>query len=223
MSSHSNSHKIITLQNLALFLFVGSATGFLVMITEPFSLIALGAGLALLTAVMQDRLNGLLALAALSFINTSYIPVLFEISTISVRLHDVIIGILIGALLIEILITGRLRIPHELKDVFIPVMLFMLYGGLTLINVAISFPEHLAASTTSFLRLLQYVCLVPLVSMVLRDERQLTRFLKVFVILGIVSVGIAVVQRMAGTSLLTYQLSMGVLAGKKRAGALLGS
>jgi O-antigen ligase len=59
--------------------------------------------------------------------------------------------------------------------------------------------------------------------MVLRDERQLTRFLKVFVILGIVSVGIAVVQRMAGTSLLTYQLSMGVLAGKKRAGALLGS
>src|SRR5215813_10681343 len=95
----------------------------------------------------------------------------------------------------------------------IPVLVFITYVGLTLLNIYESFPEYLAASAASFLRLAQYVLLTPLMCLALENEREVTQFIKIFALLGLTSIAIGLVQSFSGPGLLSQDLRVDALLG----------
>src|SRR5204862_7063403 len=121
------------------------------------------------------------------------IPVLYDISGFSLRVHDIILCIMVVMLLTEARMNGKLRMPRELRHIFIPVLVFVAYIGFTLLNIYISLPEFFPVSAASLLRLAQYIFLIPLTCLMLKKEQDLADFVKSFVFICSSSIAIALV------------------------------
>jgi O-antigen ligase len=166
----------------------------------------------------KNRIFFLILFLSTSFINTSLLPIFFEISEISLRIHDVIFAFIVLGLLLEISILGRYCWPNELNSIFIPILILLAYIGLTLLNVFYSFPKHFLLSVASFLRLGQYAFFVPLACLVLRTERDMKSFVGCFLILSLASVAIGLIQSLSGPGLLSEQSRVGALLGTNTLG-----
>src|SRR5262245_17683849 len=115
----------------------------------PLLLVETGIAGLLIVLILIRKLYVLILLTAVSLINTSFIPVLYNLSEFSLRPHDLILGIMGVTLLTGAGMTGKLRIPRALKHIFVPVVVFVSYAGLTLLNIYASFPEYLPACAAS--------------------------------------------------------------------------
>jgi hypothetical protein len=189
---------------------------------EPLFVVGLGVALLLAGLVFKNPLYGLILLTAVSFVNTSSVSVLYEISELSLRVQDLLFALLAGALLVKGGITGSLSIPIELTRVFLAALVFISCIALSLLNVYGAFPDHFGYSAASFLRLGQYAFLIPLACMALKGEREVKRFVIIFVVFTLASVAVALVQGMSGSGLFSERLRVGALVGKNSLGLVSG-
>jgi O-antigen ligase len=191
----------------------GSVLGYASIVYPPSFLAALGIGALVTVAVFRNRLYGLLVLAAMAFVNTSAMPVLYEISEFSLRPHDVAFVILGTALLAQAAITGRVTFSRELVRIWVPVLGFAGYVGVSVLMVGLAFPGDFAGSAASFARLAQYALLVPAACWVLRGRTAVARFVGWFAVVVLASVAIGLAQAAPGAEFLSERGRVGALLG----------
>lgn len=191
----------------------------LTLIEDPYLLASLAVAVSIVLLILVDRLNALLMLLVLAFINTGLLPVLFEIGEFSVRVHDVVLGALVGMLIVESGVRGTSpTLGPGLRRVVVPLATLMAYVGLTLGLVYVAFPHRGMAATASFLRLLQSACLVPLVYFALRNGREIRRFVRAFALLGVLSVALSLVEVVSGPGIFHERLRVRWLLGPNELG-----
>lgn len=88
----------------------------------------------------------------ISFLNP-VLPPLVEIGDLSFRFSDILIMILFLGTFARAAFKPDYRISNEFKDIFFPIMLFLLYVGATLLKVYFTVPHLISFSATSFFRL----------------------------------------------------------------------
>ncbi|MHC4215353.1 MAG: hypothetical protein ACYSWP_18480, partial [Planctomycetota bacterium] len=143
---HTGHRFRLAVWNAAALAFLCSATVYLSLKWEPLFVVGLGVALLLAGLVFKNPLYGLILLTAVSFVNTSSVSVLYEISELSLRVQDLLFALLAGALLVKGGITGSLSIPIELTRVFLAALVFISCIALSLLNVYGAFPDHFGYS-----------------------------------------------------------------------------
>jgi O-antigen ligase len=160
---------------------------------------------------------GAVAVVGFAFVNPSLLPPLLEIGELSLRYFDVAFGSLICMIFARMAIRRRITISTEFRQLFAPVLLFLLYIGISLVVVRLSTPEFFAASVAAYIRLILTASFAVVLHLALKDSWDMHFFHKTLIIFAAAAVGI-------GAWLARTSFGPGdteVLAG--RAGGILGT
>lgn len=159
---------------------------------------------------------GVVAVVGFAFVNPSRLPSLMELGPLSVRYVDVIFGILICTVAARMAIRRGIAVSTEFLRLFAPVLLFLLYIGISLLMVPISAPDFFAASVAAYMRLVLTGSFALVFHMALRDQWDMRFFNKALIAFVVATI-------VVGTFLVLAGIERGetkVLAG--RSGGLLG-
>ena len=113
---------------------------------------------------------GAAAVIGFGFVNPSLLPPLIEVGPLSLRSVDGVFCLFIGMVLARSVISRRAAILIEVRELFAPLMLFLLYIGLSLVFVRISAPDFIGASVASYMRLMLTAAFVPALCVTVRDK-----------------------------------------------------
>lgn len=141
---------------------------------------------------------GAAAFIGFGFVNPSSLPPLVEVGELSLRFVDGVFCLFIGMVLARSVIGRRAAILTELRELFAPLLLFLLYIGLSLVVVRVSAPNFLGASLASYLRLLVTASFAPVLCVTLRDKWDVQFFNKTLVFSSIATVAVGALLVWAG-------------------------
>ena len=133
---------------------------------------------------------GAAAFIGFGFINPSSLPTLMEIGPLSLRYIDGVFCLFIGMVLARSVIGRRAPILTEVRELFTPLLLFLLYIGVSVMLVPISAPDFLGASMASYMRLLLTASFVPVLCVTLRDQWDIQFFNKAVILLSMATVAV---------------------------------
>ena len=138
---------------------------------------------------------GAAAFIGFGFVNPSSLSPLIEVGPLSLRYIDGVFCLFIGMVLARSVIGRRAAIVTEVRELFTPLLLFLLYIGLSVVLVRISAPDFIGASMASYMRLLLTAAFVPVLCVALRDEWDIQFFNKSLILFSMatVTVGAALV------------------------------
>jgi O-Antigen ligase len=133
---------------------------------------------------------GAIAIIGFAFVSPSFLPPLIEFGELSLRYVDGMFALLICIVLARIAVRQRISISTEFRELFGPLLLFILYIGISLVVVRVRNPELFAASLASYLRLIITVSFAPVLHFVLRDRWDMYIFHKGLIIFSMTSVAV---------------------------------
>jgi O-antigen ligase len=138
---------------------------------------------------------GAAAFIGFGFVSPSLLPPLIEVGQLTLRYIDGVLCLFICMVLARSVIGRRTAILTELRDLFAPLLVFLLYIGLSVVVVRISAPKFIGASVASYMRLLLTASFVPVLFVTLRDKWDAQFFHKslIFFSMTTVAVGSALV------------------------------
>jgi O-antigen ligase len=136
---------------------------------------------------------GAVAFIGFGFINPSSLPTVTEVGPLSLRYVDGVFCLFIAMVLARGVIGRRTAILGDVRQLFTPLLLFLLYIGLSLILVRISAPGFVGASIASYLRLLLTASLVPVLCITLRDDWDIQFFNKTVILFSLATVAVGAV------------------------------
>jgi O-antigen ligase len=131
---------------------------------------------------------GAVAVVGFAFVNPSRLPPLIELGQLSVRHVDVVFGLLICVVLARMAIRDAIAISTEFLQLFAPLLLFLLYVGISLTIVPSSAPDFFNASVAAYMRLVLTVSLAPILYLVLRDRRDMHFFHKAVIMFAVATI-----------------------------------
>ena len=162
---------------LLLFSLLGIAIGFFTPIAVEHAMngsnLLLGLttfALPVLLLIVSRPVFGALAIVGFAFVSPSFLPPLIEFGELSLRYVDGVLAFLICIVLARIALRHRISISTEFRELFGPLLLFLLYIGISLVVVRVRNPELFAASLASYLRLIITVSFAPVLHFALRDR-----------------------------------------------------
>lgn len=138
---------------------------------------------------------GAAAVIGFGFVNPNLLPPLIEVGELSLRYVDGVFCLFICMVLARSVIGRRTAILTEVRELFAPLLLFLLYIGLSLVVVRISAPNSIGASVASYMRLLLTASFALVLCVTLRDRWDTQFFHKslIFFSMATVAVGSALV------------------------------
>jgi O-antigen ligase len=89
-----------------------------------------------------------------AFVNPGLLPPAMELGELSIRYVDVAFGVLIFVVWVRMGLQRRMKAAVEFRELFAPLLPFLLYIGLSLAVVHITVPYFYKASLASYLRLI---------------------------------------------------------------------
>ncbi len=134
---------------------------------------------------------GAAAFIVFGFVNPSDLPPLMEVGAFTLRYVDGVFCLFICMVLARSVIGRRAAILTEVRELFAPLLLFLLYIGLSLVFVRISAPAFFTASMASYMRLLLTASIAPLLCVTLRDRWDIQFFNKTLIVFSIATVAVA--------------------------------
>ncbi|MBI4522557.1 MAG: O-antigen ligase family protein [Deltaproteobacteria bacterium] len=146
---------------------------------------------AALSLILIRPVMGALAVLAFSFVNPASLPTLAEFGEFSIRLGDVFLGILLLSVFFRVTLQNRMIVSQEFAKLFVPLSVFLLYIGLSLVNVALNLPNHFLFSLASYLRLVLTAFFGLLLHIALVDRRTVISFHRAFLGLCMLSIIVA--------------------------------
>lgn len=144
--------------------------------------------IAVFLLIAARPVYGAAAVIGFGFVNPSLLPPLIEFGELSLRYVDAVFGLFICIVLAGMAIQRRIRISAEFRELFIPLLLFLFYIGISLITVRIVVPNSFAASVASYLRLILTVAFAPILHLALRDTFDLHFYLKALKFLAVATI-----------------------------------
>jgi O-antigen ligase len=135
---------------------------------------------------------GAAAFIAFSFVNPSSLPPLIEVGPLTLRYVDGVFCLFVCMVLARSVIGRRTAILTEVRELFVPLLIFLLYIGLSLVVVRISAPNSIGASVASYLRLLLTASFVPVLCVALRDKWDIQFFNKALIFFSMATVAVGV-------------------------------
>jgi hypothetical protein len=152
---------------------------------------------ALLLAAMRPVFSGILVLS-FAFVNPAMLPPLSELGEISLRYIDVAFGVLVFMVWSRMVVGRHLMVLEEFKKLFVPLLPFLLYIGVSLALVRISTLPLFAVSLASYLRLMLTAAFALILHLALYDSRDMSTFNKALLILCVVALGVGIWQAWSG-------------------------
>jgi O-antigen ligase len=143
----------------------------------------------LLLMAMRPVIGGA-AFIGFGFVNPSLLPPLIEIGELSLRFVDGVFCLFICLVLARSVIGRRPGILTEVRELFVPLLLFLLYIGLSLLFVHFSAPSFIGASIASYMRLLLTAAFAPVLCIALRDKWDIQFFNKTLIFFSMATVAI---------------------------------
>ena len=211
-------HVVLT----GILVIAGCILGSLSVKASPLYLLAVSGVFLGVLLIYVDRIYGVIMLTALSFVNPSLLPALYEFGEFTLRLNDVAFYFMVALTFARIGAKGKsLCMSKEVSRVFLSLLLFLGYIALTLFNVHLLHPDSLTRSVASFTRLAQYVSIAYVIFMIFERDRQIKRFLLFFALGAIVSVIIGA-YHVAETDVPLEYLHEGGVLGKNSFGLVSG-
>jgi len=113
---------------------------------------------------------GAVAVIGFGFVNPSSLSPLIEVGPLTLRYVDGVFGLLICMVLASLAMQRRIEISREFWQLVAPLLLFLLYIGISLVTVLISAPNFIGASIASYLRLALTALFAPILYLTLRDR-----------------------------------------------------
>ena len=144
---------------------------------------------ALLLMALRPVL-GAAAVIGFGFVNPSLLSPLIEVGQLSLRYVDGVFGVCICMVLARSVIGRRDAILSESWKLFTPMLLFLLYIGLSVVSVRISAPNFIGASIASYMRLLLTASFIPVLCVTLRDKWDIEFFNKALIFFSIATVAV---------------------------------
>jgi O-antigen ligase len=135
---------------------------------------------------------GAAAFIGFSFVNPALLPPLLEVGPLSLRYVDGVFSLLICMLIARSVIGGRFAISAEVRKLFVPLVVFLLYIGLSLTFVYISAPNSLSASIASYMRLLLTASIAPVLCVTVRDKWDVQFFNSTLIVFSMATVAVGV-------------------------------
>jgi O-antigen ligase len=134
---------------------------------------------------------GAVAFIGFGFVNPSSLPPLVEVGEFSLRFVDGVFCLFICLVVARGVIGRRPGILAEVSELFLPLLLFLFYIGLSLLFVRFSAPSFVGASIASYLRLLLTAAFAPVLCIALRDKWDIQFFTKtlIFFFMATVAIG----------------------------------
>jgi hypothetical protein len=131
---------------------------------------------------------GAAAVIGFGFVNPSLLPPLIEVGPLSLRYVDGVFCLFVGVVLARNIIGRRPPIFAEICELFTPMLIFLLYIGVSVVLVRISAPSFVGASMASYMRLLLTASFVPVLCLTLRDKWDIQFFDKALILFSIATV-----------------------------------
>lgn len=181
------SEKTSVLNHLLLplaLLFGAAMLGYVVATMGIFGIAIILGGIVSLI-FFQKPVYGYFATLALFFINPSLLPSVFEVSEFTIRFVDFLFAILIFRLVLDSFVKNSFI---KMPSLIIPIILFMGYIALSVMQVAVITPDRFAISLASYLRLLETFLLLPITYFVFQRERSLKKLVKFIAVAGLISI-----------------------------------
>lgn len=148
---------------------------------EKLALLGLAGGVAALV-VSRRPVLGAIALVTFAIFDTSLFPTLISVGGFDVRYVDAA-TVLVGAALFLRVTTGRgAVISPEFRALFLPLLPFLAYAGISLIIVDLKTPERLPVSAASYSRLIVTASFALMVHLSVRSRRDITIFNTLFML-----------------------------------------
>lgn len=151
------------------------------------------------------------AVMGFAFVNPSSLPTLIELGPLSLRYVDGAFCLFVGMVLARNVIGQRAAILTEVRQLFTPLLFFLVYIGVSVALVPISAPDFLGASMASYMRLLLTASFAPVLCVSLRDEWDVQFFNKTIILVSIVTVALGFWLVFAGGAEVLSRRSGGVI------------
>jgi O-antigen ligase len=148
-----------------------------------------------LLLVVGRPVLGAVAVMGFGFVNPSLLPPLIEVGEFSLRYVDGVFGLLICVVLVRRASTGSDCSLANARELFVPLLLFFAYVGVSVLLVHISMPSFTGASSASYMRLLLTASFAAVLRLVTRNMRDMQLFHKglIFFCVATVALGAALV------------------------------
>lgn len=127
-------------------------------------------GVPVVLLMVARPVLGAVAVIGFGFVNPSSLPPFIEFGQLSLRYVDGVFALLISIILAGVMIQRRIEISREFRQLFVPLLIFLLYIGLSLVTVRFSAPDFMGASIASYFRLVLTALFAPILYLTLRDN-----------------------------------------------------
>jgi O-antigen ligase len=141
----------------------------------------------LVLLALRPVLAGIVILA-FAFVNPSLIPPLTELGELSLRYVDVVFGLFVCVVCGRLVVQHNKKVTAEFRNLFVPLLPFLLYVGASLALVRITNPEFFAASAASYLRLIFTAAFAFWLYLGLTERRDMIMFHRAIILLSATAV-----------------------------------
>ncbi len=149
-------------------------------------------GPVVLLLVISRPVLAAIAFLGFAFINPFLIPIVVEFGELTIRYVDIPITLLTAAICMRIAVKHEATVSREFKQLIFPFLPFLLYAGVSLFIILVSFPERFAISVASYLRMIvSTVIYATLLHMSIRNDRDMKLFQGGIVIFSVACIAIA--------------------------------
>jgi O-antigen ligase len=182
----------------------------------PLALVALP---ILLLLTLRPVVAGIVVLG-FAFVNPSLIPPLTELGELSLRYVDVVFGLFVCVVCGRLVVQHNKKVTAEFRNLFVPLLPFLLYVGASLALVRITDPEFFAASAASYLRLIFTAAFAFWLYLGLSERRDMIMFHRAIILLSATAVVIGGWQAWTGITSDAVDISGGRFGGLMGVGTL---